>query len=95
MFKFEIGDMVCSRQAVQESLDSIHLRKIERDVSSRFPLSMVIVERIEQECPGGIQRHYVCAINGQNSKHTEIELMTHAQAFAEVSKALAESTNGK
>lgn len=49
-FKFEIGDLV-------QSVGQIKAAKLSRDGGD--PQVHQVLERIWQQCPGGVQRHYV------------------------------------
>lgn len=67
-FKFSIGEMVYLKTV----LDEIMVRADLGD--EQYPKSAMVLERILQECPGGVQRHYTIGREGQQFRFMEIEL---------------------
>lgn len=61
-FKFAIGDIVMLKQS---------------KATSKFGHGMMVVERLYQECPGGVQLHYICRNEGfaDPRRYLEIELV--------------------
>ena len=57
-FAFDIGEMVYCKAAAHR-----------RD---SFPRRFIILERLAQQCPGGVQLHY--KLNGVDGNHLEIAL---------------------
>jgi hypothetical protein len=71
-FRFNIGEYVLFRRGIEESLGAALAGEY------RQPLGGVIVERLLQECPGGLQRHYKFGC-GQDVWHNEITLAALAE----------------
>ena len=67
-FKFKIGDLVTTRAAIAECEDGARVGQC------RTPMRFVIVERRTQECPGGMQLHYMLARDGKSGLFNEIEV---------------------
>lgn len=66
-FAFEIGDeVVCgsARRLAVRAADQYQQTHAHKDGYKNKPAMCIpvfqILERIAQECPGGVQRHYVC-----------------------------------
>lgn len=79
-FKFKIGQTVQHAAAVEWEIDE--QKKDNFDWPSRnTEQRWFIIERIAQECPGGVQRHYVCrgvsrngSVTKELHKFNEVEL---------------------
>lgn len=67
-FKFKIGDIVYMRHSMADAFSHADFG------DGRFPRSLIILERIAQECPGGIQRHYLVADDAGGIRCNEIML---------------------
>ena len=62
-FKFSIGEtvVVTATRVEADRLNLLSEEAKESTIYGRYlPTLLSIVERALQECPGGIQRHYVC-----------------------------------
>ena len=64
-FKFKIGEIVLAKTGIEECRINHHLS---------YPAPMMITERRTQECPGGIQIHYLVSSGGKQFLLNEIEL---------------------
>ena len=86
-FKFEIGQMVTTTESLSVVAAS---RKLMSDADIQYlrmsgkvmsPARLVISQREMEECPGGVQRHYVCmywTTNGyMNHKFNEAVLVEY------------------
>lgn len=67
-FKFKIGDMAYMKHSMADALSHADFG------DGRFPRSLIILERFTQECPGGIQRHYLVAYDDGQIRCNEIML---------------------
>ena len=65
-FKFEIGQIVTTTEGMSAIAAS---KKLMSDADVKYlnmsgktvaPIRLVISQREMEECPGGVQRHYVC-----------------------------------
>ena len=56
-FKFEIGQFV-------ETAHGAESRRVDRPNNQYSTDRMQVLERIYQECPGGVQLHYICRPQG-------------------------------
>lgn len=54
-FKWKVGDVVSPKFSTQEKED-----EATGWLRNRNSIKLHIVERLYQECPGGVQRHYIC-----------------------------------
>ena len=57
-FKFEIGDVVIFKSGLADARVSAAILRAVRIEFGRAPKPHVVTERLLQECPGGVQRHY-------------------------------------
>lgn len=73
MFKFNIGDMVTVRQAIESAKTEAKVGRHDR------LLPMIVTERIMQECPGGVQRHYVISGETGQRRVNEIEVVPFSE----------------
>lgn len=67
-FKFAIGDIVLFKIALSNNLLDPDLR----------PNAFMVIERLTQECPGGVQLHYVVNAGGKLHRALECELISIA-----------------
>ncbi len=72
-FRFKLGDLVVFKTAIASSLMKC------RAAWLALPEVGMIVERLSQECPGGLQLKYVVSINKEVGTVFEIELMSYAE----------------
>lgn len=68
-FKFNIGDLVILKVGIEQS----RLSALAGEAA--MPMSFMICERQSQECPGGVQLHYVISEAGKLSRVLEQELV--------------------
>jgi hypothetical protein len=76
-FKFQIGQLVTLKTALADCLKRAGLGTLST------PTSGIVVERMSQECPGGVQLHYAVARNGETLRCNEIELISFDEVDVE------------
>lgn len=76
-FQFEIGDMVYHRASQHNA------RKV--------PIKMIIIERLAQQCPGGVQHHYTVRCNDGIVKFNEVELSREMPPLDETATKMLEN----
>ena len=88
MFKYQVGDMVCVRAQVAAIV------AFPTHDAGRSAVLINVVERIMQECPGGVQLHYAgrfCTPSGvcdSCNKFLEHELMPAQEAILAIQGAM-------
>lgn len=88
MFKFAIGDLVLTRVGIAEAESQC------RHGEACFPNLHVVIERVIQECPGGMQLKYQIARNGIQHLVLEIELAPPEDFDEARNMALARAAKG-
>lgn len=81
-FAFKIGDVLRFKSVGEY----IHVRG-RRDALPKGSLLLFVLERRLQECPGGVQRHYVCRMHKAGA--FEVGVVADATVFNEVEVELA------
>jgi hypothetical protein len=72
-FRFNIGDMVMAKATAEDVMAAAWCGIL------GIPKRMMVVGRLAEECPGGVQLHYGCASEGSRDKYHECELMPAAE----------------
>jgi len=90
-FKYKVGDLVCHVGAAHASRLVEPVWKKQEPKAWTMPGAWYVLERVPQQCYGGIQLWYTCRpINGKQSyfdaghelvKFTEVELMPFVDAL--------------
>jgi hypothetical protein len=83
-FKFQIGQLVTTKIGVAEAIDYCRAGQF------RVPIRGVVVERVAQECSGGVQLRYKLANgSGENADFLEVALADLSEFDVEKHREIA------
>ena len=86
-FKYQIGELVTTRQVLAE------IEMAAKIGEARCPKALMIIERLTQECPGGVQLHYALSYDGSIYRVNEIEVAPLSEFDASAVVAAVEAVN--